>query len=129
MCKWILCKLDSMSLFEEIGKSGILDQDSSSNTISSQRRSARNCLVDDRKQQNHSDNRTTMLGGMETINGLAKAGAKAGTLGRMHLGATPSQGTIPRLCRTWNGDARLFDDQSFDVLMYSKGTSQDGWRS
>ena len=38
-----------------------------------------------------------MLGGKEMTNGLAKAGAKAGTIGRMHLGATPSQRTIPRL--------------------------------
>ena len=40
-----------------------------------------------------------MLGGVEMINGLAKAGPKAGKIGRMHLGATPSQRTIPRLCR------------------------------
>ena len=33
------------------------------------------------------------------ISGLAKAGTKAGTTGRMHLGATPSQRRIPRLCR------------------------------
>ena len=39
------------------------------------------------KQQNHSDNLTTMLGGMEMISGLAKAGAKAGTIGRVHLQA------------------------------------------
>ena len=40
-----------------------------------------------------------MLGGMEMVNGLTKAGAKAGAIGRMHLGATPSHRTIPRLCR------------------------------
>ena len=34
-------------LLEELGKSGIPDQDSSSNTSSSQRRPTRNCLVDD----------------------------------------------------------------------------------
>ena len=39
------------------------------------------------KQQNHSDNLM--------INGLVKAGAKAGTSGRMRLG----QRTIPRLCQ------------------------------
>ena len=44
-------------------------------------------------------NNLTMRGGMGMINGLAKAGAKAGTIGRMRLGATPSQRTIPRLCR------------------------------
>ena len=40
-----------------------------------------------------------MLGGMEMINGLAKAGAEARTIGGIHLGVTPSEGTIPRLCR------------------------------
>ena len=51
-----------------------------------------------RKQQNHSNN-LTMRGGMGMISGLVKAGAKAGTTGRMCVGATPSQRTIPRLCQ------------------------------
>ena len=42
------------------------------------------------KEQNHSDNRMTMIGGLEVISGLAKAGAKAGTIGQKHLGVTPS---------------------------------------
>ena len=37
--------------------------------------------------------------GMGMISELVKAGAKAGTIGRMRLGATPSQRTIPRLCQ------------------------------
>ena len=40
-----------------------------------------------------------MRGGMGMISGLFKAGAKAGTTGRMRLGAIPSQRTIPRLCQ------------------------------
>ena len=46
----------------------------------------------------HSNN-LTMHGGMGMISGLVKAGTKAGTVGRMRLGATPSQRTIPRLCQ------------------------------
>ena len=49
-------------------------------------------------QQNRSDILKTMLGGMEMIIGLTKAGANAGTIGRMRLGATPSQRIISRLC-------------------------------
>ena len=33
------------------------------------------------------------------VTGLVKAGTKAGTIGRMRLGATPRQRTIPRLCQ------------------------------
>ena len=51
-----------------------------------------------RKQQNHSNN-LTMRGGMGMNSGLVKAGAKAGTTGRMRLGAIPSQRTIPGLCQ------------------------------
>ena len=40
-----------------------------------------------------------MSGGMKTISGMAEAGAKAGTIGRLRLGVTPSQRTTPRLCR------------------------------
>ena len=40
-----------------------------------------------------------MRGGIGMISGLVKAGAKAGTSGRMRLGAVPSQRTIPRLCQ------------------------------
>ena len=73
------------------------------------------------KQQNHSDNLTTMLGGMEMINGLAKAGGKAGTSGRMRLGATPSQRTIPRLCqRGMETQSSLMTE--FDVFMYKRGS-------
>ena len=43
--------------------------------------------------------KTMMRGGMGMISELVKAGAKAGTIGRMCLGATPSQRTIPRLCQ------------------------------
>ena len=70
---------------------------------------------------------------------------KAGTTGRMRLGAIPSQRTInPTTVPTWNGDAKLFDGCEFDVLMYKRGsnsgdhcflvprliserTPQDGW--
>ena len=54
-------------------------------------------LNEGRQKQNHCNN-LTMRGGMGMINGLVKAGAKAGTIGRIRLGATPSQRTIPRLC-------------------------------
>ena len=58
------------------------------------------------------------------ISGLVKAGAKAGTTGRMRLGAIPSQGTInPTTVPTWNGDAKLFDDCEFGVLMYKRGSN------
>ena len=40
-----------------------------------------------------------MSGDMKTISGMAEAGAKAGTIGRLRLGVTPSQRTTPRLCR------------------------------
>ena len=58
----------------------------------------KNLLGGQLKQQNHSNN-LTMRGGMGMISGLVKAG----TTGRMRLGAIPSQRTIPRTVPTWNG--------------------------
>ena len=55
------------------------------------------------------------------INGLVKAGAKAGTIGGMRLGATPSQRTIPRLCRRGMETQKKIDYE-FDVLMYKRGS-------
>ena len=54
-----------------------------------------------------------MIGGMEMINGLAKAGAKAGAK------STNKPTTVP----TWNGDAKLFHDFEFDVLMHKRGSN------
>ena len=51
------------------------------------------------KQQNFSDNKMTVLGAMKMRNALAKVGTEARTIGRIHLGVTPSKRTIPRLCR------------------------------
>ena len=62
------------------------------------------------KQQNHSHDRMTMLGGMDMIIGLAKA-AGAGTIGGFFLGATPSQRMIPRRCR------RGMETQNFVVTV------------
>ena len=56
-----------------------------------------------------------MCGGMGIINGLVEAGAKAGTIGRMRLGATPSQRTIPRLCRRGMETQNSLVTMSFDV--------------
>ena len=58
------------------------------------------------KPQNHSDDQKTMLRGMEMVKGLAKAGAEAGTIDRMHLGNTKSTHD-PRSAPTWNGDCEF----------------------
>ena len=63
------------------------------------------------RHHNHSNNLMMMSGGMKTISGMAEAGAKAGTIGRLRLGVTPSQRT------TWNGDAKLFDDCTREDLI------------
>ena len=81
-----------------------------------------NCLVDDRKQQNHSNN-LTMRGGTGMICGLSKAGAKAGTIGRMRPWSNTKPTNNPTTVPTWNGDAKLFDDHEFDVLMYKRGSN------
>ena len=56
------------------------------------------------------------------INGLAKGGAKAETIGRTHLEATPSQRTIPRLCRLGMETQNSLTTES-DVLMYKRGSN------
>ena len=115
----------SRRVVEENGKSGIPDQDSSSNTDPFKRRAARKVTGGLQKQQNHSDGRMTMLGGMGMINGLVKAGAKAGTIGRMRLGATPSQRTIPRLCQRGMETQNSLMTMSLMFLMY-KSVSNPG---
>ena len=91
------CASSSRWVVEKIGKSGIPDKDSSSKTKSLSTKIRRKLLGGRQKQQNHSDKLTTMLGGMEMINGLAKAGAKAETK------STNKPTTVP----TWNADAKL----------------------
>ena len=56
------------------------------------------------------------------ISGLVKAGAKAGTIGRIRLGATQAN-EQSHDCATWNEDAKLFDDHKFDVFMYKRGSN------
>ena len=76
------------------------------------------------KQQNHSDKLTTMLGEMEMINGLAKAGAQAGTINWSNASWRNTKPTNnPTTVPTWNGDAKLFDDYEFDVLMCKRGSN------
>ena len=64
-----------------------------------------------------------MRGGMKTINGMAEAGAKAGTIGPLCLGVstTPSQRTTHD-CAV-DEDAKLYDDYEFDVLMCKRGSN------
>ena len=61
-----------------------------------------------------------MRGGMVLTSGLVKAGTKAGTIGRMRLGAVPSQRTIPRLCQR---GVETRNSLMFDVLMYKRGSN------
>ena len=80
-------------------------------------------LAGGQRPHNHSNNLMMMRGGMKTIRGMAEAGAKAGTIGRLRLGATPSQRTTPRLCRRGMETQNSFDDFEFDVLMYKIGSN------
>ena len=57
------------------------------------------------------------------ISGLVKAGTKAGTTGRMRLGAIPSQRTIPRLCQRGMETQKLLDDCESDVLKYKRASN------
>ena len=66
--------------------------------------------------------KTMMRGGMGIISELVKAGAMAGTIGRMRLGATPSQRTMPRLCQR-GLETQNSDDYEFDALMYKRGSN------
>ena len=62
-----------------------------------------------------------MLGDVEMINGLAKAGAKTGTSWSNASWSNTKPTNNPTTVPTWNGDAKLFDDYEFDVLMYKRG--------
>ena len=57
-----------------------------------------------------------MLGGIEIINRLAKAGAEAGTFCRIHLEATPSQRPISLLRRRGMETQNILMTHEFDVF-------------
>ena len=65
------------------------------------------------KQPNLNDNRTTVLGGMQNDYWSGQGGPLSANRGW-------SYSNNPTAVPTGNGDAKLFDDYRFDVLMYKR---------
>ena len=103
-----------------MGKSGILGQDSSQATqvhLNEDTQEAAWWTTEAREPQQQFDD--AWWNGYDQWTGQGWNQ----TIGRMRHGAIPSQRTIPRHCQRGNGDAKLFDDYEFDVLMYKRASN------